>query len=401
MYIQQINASTITAILPEAYIQQTLDALKQEGHNIVHWPARGTLKDNRWYRGLFPAISPEKGVIRILVPNSEIEQAMQIIVEKGNLHRQGTGAVFSVPCDEVHIGGHFNSSCDASDITDAANNTALKENLDIIQCIVEKSQTEQISNAAIAAGAHGPIVHYCEGRGLRDRLGWLRITKQAEKEVLTVIVENADADNVFHAMANAGDLDLPGRGFMYQMPVNKGLFNLPSHFDAHRHNANMQQVIGAIDHLMGHDDWRDQSVFEIGGSVKTAGLGFLKKSRAQRTLENQVCLTAMVDREHAEQLMDMMLDSGAPGLNTSYCQRITADTESFHDKVKLVSEYGIINCIIDDNKAHEILAQVKIKAEQEGIENLCLFLQPIPKVITYIHHPQEEKRRNANERQSA
>lgn len=52
-------------------------------------------------------------------------------------------------------------------------------------------------------------------------------------------------------MANTGDFDLPGRGFMCQMPVNKGLFNLPSHFDAHKHNANMQQVIGAIDHLMG------------------------------------------------------------------------------------------------------------------------------------------------------
>jgi hypothetical protein len=188
---------------------------------------------------------------------------------------------------------------------------------------------------------------------------------------------------------------------MYQMPVNKGLFNLPSHFDAHRHNANMQQVIGAIDHLMGHDDWRDQSVFEIGGSGKTAGLGFLKKARQQRVLEEQVSLTAMVDRDHAEQLMDMMLDNGAPGLNTSYCQRITTDTESIHDNVNLVHEYGILSCIVDNDTAHDILAQVKIQAEQAGIENLCLYLQPIPKVITYIHHPQVEKRRNANELKSA
>ena len=123
----------------------------------------------------------------------------------------------------------------------------------------------------------------------------------------------------------------------------------------------------------------------------------MKKGRAQRTLENQTCFTAMVDRDHAEQLMDMMLDSGAPGLNVSYCQRITADTASLHDNVNLVHEYGIVNCIIDDAKAHEILSQVKMLAEQAGIENLCLFLQPIPKVMTYIHYPQEEKRRNANE----
>jgi len=61
-------------------------------------------------------------------------------------------------------------------------------------------------------------------------------------------VENADAENIFNAMANAGKLDQPGRGYMYQMPANKSLFNLPSHFDSNRHQANMKQIISAIDH---------------------------------------------------------------------------------------------------------------------------------------------------------
>jgi len=111
MYTRHINTSIITAILPEAYTEQTLYSLKQAKHDTIRWHARGTtLQDKHWYRKLFPAISPEKSVIWVLVPNDEVDQVMQIILEQGNLHRQGLGAVYSIPCDELHIGGHFHSS---------------------------------------------------------------------------------------------------------------------------------------------------------------------------------------------------------------------------------------------------------------------------------------------------
>ena len=275
MYTQESLISTVVAILPEAHMQATVAELNAAGHNVLRWHARGTLQDNRWYRRFLPAISPEKGALRLLLPNSEVEQAMRIIINRANLHRQSTGAIYSIPCQEGFVGDDFQSSCSLDKAVACDATASLKENLNVIHCIVEKNQTEQIAAAAIAAGAHGPVVHYSEGYGLRDRLGWLRITKQADKEVLTVIVDNANTENVFAAMAGAGQLHLPGRGFMYQMPVTKGLFNLPSHVDSKRYPANMQQIIGAIDHLMGDDHWRDQTVFELEGSGKSAGLGFL------------------------------------------------------------------------------------------------------------------------------
>ncbi len=401
MYTRVTNTSIVTAILPEAYINRTLEALKQASYDVIHWGARGTLLDNRWFRKLVPVINPEKGVIRILLPNNEVDQAMHIILAQAHLDRQGTGAVYCTPCEELYIGGHFHSNCSAKELTESTAPWILKENLDIIHCIVAKDASEQIASAAIEMGAHGPIVHYSEGRGLRDRLGWLRITKQAEKEVLTVIVDSSEAEDMFAVMAHAGNLDLPGRGFMYQMPISKGLYNLPSHFDAHHHAANMQQIISAIDHLMGHEHWRDQTVFDLDGSGKSAGLDFIKKHPKKIILEQQVCLTAMVDREHADQIMDIMLDSGAPGLNTSYCQYVTSDNRAIHKGVKLIPEYGIIDCIVPDDKAHAILDSVKLQTEKLGIEDLCLYLQPIPKTITYIHEPRPEKRKSANELQKA
>ena len=89
--------------------------------------------------------------------------------------------------------------------------------------------------------------------------------------------DNADVENVFDAMANAGKLHLLGLGFMCQLPVHNGLFNLPSHFDSHKRDASMQQVISAIGHLMGDNHWRDQTVFDVAGTGKSAGLSLVDK----------------------------------------------------------------------------------------------------------------------------
>ena len=398
MYTQESLISTVVAILPESHMQATVTELNAAGHNVLRWHARGTLQDNRWYRRFLPAISPEKGALQLLLPNSEVDQAMRIIINRAKLHRQSTGAIYSIPCTEVFVGDNFHSSCSLDVGDNCAATASLKENLSVIHCIVEKNQTENIAGAAIQAGAHGPVVHFSEGYGLRDRLGWLRITKQAEKEVLTVIVDNANADNVFAAMASAGQLYRPGRGFMYQMPVNKGLFNLPSHIDSKRYPANMQQIIGAIDHLMGDDHWRDQTVFELEGTGKSAGLGFLNPEATSTGLEPKACLTAVVDRENSAKLMELMIDVGAPGLNVSYCQRITTDNASLHAGVNLLSEYAVINCVASESLVHDVLHQTRRLATDAGMENLCMHLQPVPRVATYLHHPKPERRRNAAER---
>ena len=55
---------------------------------------------------------------------------------------------------------------------------ALRENLTAIYCVVRNDDTEPVARAAMNTGAHGPIVCYSEGTGLRGRIGWLRITRR-------------------------------------------------------------------------------------------------------------------------------------------------------------------------------------------------------------------------------
>lgn len=69
--------------------------------------------------------------------------------------------------------------------------------------------------------AQGAAITYVRGYGLRDRVGLLGIPKRHEKRLITVVFDEFDLEAVFQAMAQAGRVEQPGRGFIYQLPVNK------------------------------------------------------------------------------------------------------------------------------------------------------------------------------------
>ena len=74
--------------------------------------------------------------------------------------------------------------------------------------------------------------------------------------MITIVVDEYDVDAVFNAMAEAGKINEPGRGFVYQCPVKRGLTNLASVFNPEKHSASIQQIIRAMDGLHGSTDWR-------------------------------------------------------------------------------------------------------------------------------------------------
>ena len=375
--------STVTAILPRRYLAPVTEAVTREsGTSALVWDARGTLLRENWYSQLLPSISPAKEVLQLLVPDYEVERVVSTVVEAGRLHLQATGAVFCTGCDDVHYGKAFHRwPTDERAHPDASHN--LRENLDVIYCIVEPDRTEAIAKAAIRAGAHGPVVYFGEGRGLRDRLGWLRITKQQNKEVITVLAESSDAEQVFAAMAKAGQLQLPGRGFMFRMPVETGMFNLPSRVAHHHHAASMQQIINTIDHLTGHTHWRDQEVFNAGGEVKAAGIDFLAREAA-REAEPQRMLQAIVLRERSDHLIDILLDGGAAGVNVSHARFAAQDGAGELAGARLNLEYSMLRCVSTEARASELHTMACAKAAEAGIEDVCLYTQPVAEIATYV-----------------
>jgi nitrogen regulatory protein PII len=97
----------------------------------------------------------------------------------------------------------------------------------LITCVVQKGLAEEIVKAAQEVGAQGATIHYGRGTGVRERLGILGLTIEAEKEVITIMVANDQLDIIFEKMYLAGKLDTPGMGFMYVTQLEKAATYIP------------------------------------------------------------------------------------------------------------------------------------------------------------------------------
>jgi len=383
MFSESHAYSTVTAILPEASTRTVVPALLQDGGtSALIWNARGTLLHDHWWRRWFPPISPAKNILQIIAPDDDVARIVSTVVDAGKLHQQATGAVYSTPCEHVYFGSDFHVWPPREGASLTEGHHKLTENLSAIYCIVDHAWSDRVSKAAINAGSHGPIVYYTEGRGLRDRLGWLRITKQHEKELMLVIADQNDADEVFDAMAHAGALHLPGHGFMYRQDIDRGMFNIPSRVSHHHYDANIHQIINAIDHLSGHSHWRDQAAFDVGPAGRGVGLETLKQDAP--IIEEQVCLSAIAPRDHCPQVMDMLLDAGAPGLNINYANFTKDEGHLEIANAQLNHEYGLLRCITSARVAEDICALVEKESAQNGISDMCMTVNSVPRVATYM-----------------
>ncbi len=93
----------------------------------------------------------------------------------------------------------------------------------LITCVVSSAtkQSEKMLLAARDAGAKGAVGHYAKGYGARERLGALGIAVETDKTVLTLLVSSEQRDIVVEAMFKAGELDRPGAGYIYVMPIER------------------------------------------------------------------------------------------------------------------------------------------------------------------------------------
>ncbi|MDJ0652674.1 MAG: P-II family nitrogen regulator [Xanthomonadales bacterium] len=383
--IENHAVSIVTAVLPRRSSGRVINRVFNEGDpSVLLMQARGTLAKDRWYQSILPLVSPEKSILQFYVPDWEVDHIMEEVVDSGRLHMAGAGAVFSVPCEEFFHSSDlqlWSGGREQTDRRDASH--TLKENLTAIFCIVQPEQSDVVARAAMQAGGHGPIVHYCEGRGLRDRLGWLRITKKRTKEELLLIVDNADADAVVEAMVSAGRIDTPGRGFLFRMPVEKGLISIASTYGSVRQQASMQQIVAAIDQLQGGTNWRDRSVIE-GVAAKSAGLKLFGKIRQRTALEDQVILSCVAARKVTPDIMRTVTRAGAPGANVAQAKFIEEACEKTSQGVRLTTERGIVHIVLERGHAETVARAVRDYIAEQGLTTACVYTQPVTRAHTYL-----------------
>lgn len=387
-WIEETDQYIVTAILPRRASSEVTDFLMDcAARHLLALNARGTVIKDRWFQGLIPIISPEQELLQFILPHEEVDLLMEKIAALGQLRLAGAGAVFANPCRTFIKTDDFPTWQNGA-LTYPHRDVMMrfKENLVGIVATVQSSISEAVARAAIKAGAHGPTVYYCEGRGVRDRLGILRFTQNPDKETIQVIVDEMDAEAVFESMASAGRLDEPGRGIIYSMPVNHGVIKLPGVAQSTRNAASIHQIIHAIDDLKGCADWRATSNLmdeptKTGGALSFLGFGSARSRKYLRGLTRVSCVTK---RKHVDVLMRAALDAGAPGATNIFGKFVESECPVTGSGVRLNRELGVIQMILPVDQAEKIIAILRETTETHDLESVCLFTMPIEKVLTYL-----------------
>lgn len=100
--------------------------------------------------------------------------------------------------------------------------------LRLITCVVERGMADAVVAAAMKAGAPAATVSFARGSGIRERLTLLlKIAIREEKEVIDIVASAGRADDIFDAMVEAAEIELPGKGIIWMTPVLRAVTHVP------------------------------------------------------------------------------------------------------------------------------------------------------------------------------
>jgi hypothetical protein len=233
--------------------------------------------------------------------NPELEDMLlSLIIDTGELYFPGRGTVTT---EEVTL-LESHDLCRENDLPAFAfkpPSVALHPCVGIC-CIMKRGEGDKVARIPLDMGMCVPAIHFGIGTGVRDKMGLLRITIPAEKEIVQAFSTPYEANNIMEMVIEAGQLAQPGSGFIYGFPIKKGLVNIRVKRGEQRYAASIEQIITVLDSIRGNTDWRNRkSVFE-------------KMARKKKVyIRNLVDLTLVCDAGTGMKLVEASMAAGAGG----------------------------------------------------------------------------------------
>jgi len=91
----------------------------------------------------------------------------------------------------------------------------------LIVTIVRKGWGTTVMEAAVKAGASGGTVLFGRGAGINEQERLFGMAIEPEKEIILTVTPSAMVDQILPAIVAAADLEEPGRGIAFVVPVDK------------------------------------------------------------------------------------------------------------------------------------------------------------------------------------
>lgn len=360
--MQTKKTAQITCEVFKTLSSKVVEAIKGAGIDEVHIQSGRAvvLKEKNGILGIGAGTTLDEEpseIFRINVTEGAEDGVMKKIIDAAELTIPGRGSIFA---ESVSTTGSMSAAAKADIST-------LPTGLSGVICIVQRGQGNIIVRAALDMGFSVPNITFGEGTGLRDKLGLLRITIPAEKDVVHLTVADQDVNEVMNVLIDAGKLDQPGKGFIYNFPVAKGLLNTKILRGKQKHAASIEQMISALDDIKGNTEWRKRSA-GAGTSVK------------RKFLNDLVNFTLICNEGRAGDLVKAAMGVGAAGATISKLRYLRFDgKESDTSTAREMSDL--------------IISQTQVDTIAKAMEDAGVFdkqtagvidLKPVPKACTYL-----------------
>lgn len=239
-------------------------------------------------------------IITFLVPPEVSDSVLNLVIDLGDLTVQGRG---SAHVEEVTVpAAHDIFQETAPPSIDPDKQGRALQLLQKVCCIVQRGQGTGIAKVALYTGAGVPAIYYGTGTGVRDKMGLLRITIPADKEIVAVSTTPHNAELIMDMMIEAGQLNQPGKGFIYTHMLKKGIVDLQVSRGDRRHAATIEQIVAAIDQMQGDTVWR-----------RWAGAETRSKYKRRRYWSDLVDLTLFCNAGTGGELVRAAMDEGVSG----------------------------------------------------------------------------------------
>jgi len=304
----------ITALLNRSISKEVIDALREAGViDLLLIPARSPVMERKrtgWSLFTKGAMSEDPVDILFFIVDKEMEiPLLHLIAEKALLHFPGRGSVFS---EEVKLAlGHDLCQENRVALPQTETSVHVAERLAGVFCIVQRGNGDHIARIPLESGISVPSIHFGIGKGVRDKMGLLRITIPADKEIIYTLASAYDTDLLMDRMIEVAKLDQPGKGFIYEVPIKRGVINMKVTRGDQHQAASIEQLVAAVDQLKGGAEWRRRS----------ASLG--KKGLKKRNyIHHLVDFTLLCDGGTGVDLVKKALSAGAAGATIAHVKHI-------------------------------------------------------------------------------
>jgi len=155
---------------------------------------------------------------------SVLEEDSWIIIKKQlekklQIDAPGGGIAFTVPLSSIGGRKTLNYLLERDDYQKEEESTLKNTTHDLIIVIAEQGYTNQIMDAARAAGAYGGTTIHAKGTGMEAAEKFLGVSLAAEKEMVFIVSKTEQKNDIMQAIMKDAGLDSKAKSVVFSLPV--------------------------------------------------------------------------------------------------------------------------------------------------------------------------------------